>query len=199
MPSETIKYQDIYADQIGEAKQFPKYSTQLMNLANQNAQGTRPRIVGQMSDLITQFSGKSFDDWVRWYLDRHPHSLDQATDLVFAMVTRFAAVIEQIDRQMVHDYLADLVLAKTYVGFKFQQGILRHLSKKYDRPYRSSTPAEESRGIDGYIGDTAISVKPHTYRAKHLPENIEVAMVYYEKTKTGIQIEYTDITPSPSS
>ena len=195
MPSETIKYQDIYADQIGEAKQFPKYSTQLMNLANQNAQGTRPRIVGQMSDLITEFSGKSFDDWVSWYLDRHPHSLDQATDLVFAMVTKFAAVIEQIDRQMVHDYLADLVLAKTYVGFKFQQGILTHLSKKYDKPYRSSTPAEESRGIDGYIGDTAISVKPHTYRAKHLLENIEVAMVYYEKTKTGIQIEYTDITP----
>ncbi|GEM_PF-2690725 len=32
---------------------FPKYSTQLMNLANQNAQGTRPAVVGQMSELIS--------------------------------------------------------------------------------------------------------------------------------------------------
>ena len=29
---------------------FPKYSTQIMNLANQNSQGTRAKIVGQMSD-----------------------------------------------------------------------------------------------------------------------------------------------------
>jgi len=32
--------------------EFPKYSTQIINLANQNAQGTRPAVVGQMSDLI---------------------------------------------------------------------------------------------------------------------------------------------------
>ena len=35
---------------------FPKYATQLINLANQNAQGTRPEVVGQMSELI-QHSG----------------------------------------------------------------------------------------------------------------------------------------------
>jgi len=27
---------------------FPKYSTQLLNLANQNAQATRPKIVGKL-------------------------------------------------------------------------------------------------------------------------------------------------------
>ena len=31
---------------------YPKYATQIMNLANQNAQGTRPNVVGQMSELI---------------------------------------------------------------------------------------------------------------------------------------------------
>jgi hypothetical protein len=41
---------------------------QLLNLANQNAQGTRPKIVGQMSELIEQFGGKSLDEWERWYL-----------------------------------------------------------------------------------------------------------------------------------
>ncbi len=32
-----------------EAQTFPKYATQILNLANQNAQGTRPSVVGQMS------------------------------------------------------------------------------------------------------------------------------------------------------
>ena len=29
-----------------EAPSFPKYVTQIINLANQNAQGTRPKVVG---------------------------------------------------------------------------------------------------------------------------------------------------------
>ena len=36
-----------------ESPEFPKYVTQILNLANRNAQGTRPKVVGQMSNLIT--------------------------------------------------------------------------------------------------------------------------------------------------
>jgi hypothetical protein len=32
-----------------EPVEFPKYATQIINLANQNAQGTRPAVVGQRS------------------------------------------------------------------------------------------------------------------------------------------------------
>ena len=35
---------------------FPKYTSQLINWANQNAQGTRPRIVGQISELFPEFT-----------------------------------------------------------------------------------------------------------------------------------------------
>lgn len=31
-----------------EAYDFPKYTTQIINLVNSNAQGTRPVVVGQM-------------------------------------------------------------------------------------------------------------------------------------------------------
>lgn len=47
---------------------FPKYVTQIINLANQNAQGTRPKVVGQLSDLIQEFPGKTIDEWEQWYL-----------------------------------------------------------------------------------------------------------------------------------
>ena len=38
---------------------YPKYTTQLMNLANQNSQATRPRNVGQLSELIQLFPGQT--------------------------------------------------------------------------------------------------------------------------------------------
>jgi hypothetical protein len=59
---------------------FPKYSTQILNLANRNAQGTRPAVVGQMSDLIQEFSGKSIKEWEEWYLKKHPDAIQKATE-----------------------------------------------------------------------------------------------------------------------
>ena len=59
--------------------EFPKYTTQLINLANQNAQGTRPKMAGQLSDLIQQFPGRSIAEWEEWYIkqksrsDQHGH------------------------------------------------------------------------------------------------------------------------------
>ncbi len=40
-----------------------KYAAPLLNLANQYAQGTRPRVVGQMSELIREFPGRTFAEW----------------------------------------------------------------------------------------------------------------------------------------
>ena len=53
---EIRKYLDI------DTLEFPTYTTQLLNLANQNAQGTRPKVVGQMSDLIQHFTGRTISE-----------------------------------------------------------------------------------------------------------------------------------------
>ena len=176
-----------------KATEFPKYSTQLMNLANQNAQGTRPRIVGQMSDLIHEYPGKTVAEWRDWYLSEKPEALETATSKVFEMVQNFQDVISQINRNMVKDWLYDLVVTKTYIGMNFQEFILKYLSTRRNQDYRFSTPEEESKGIDGYVGELAISIKPITYKSKlTLPETITVEMVYYEKKKDGVWI-YSDI------
>lgn len=47
---------------------FPKYVKPIINMVNQNAQGTRPRVVGQLTDLIQEFSGKTLEEWEQWYL-----------------------------------------------------------------------------------------------------------------------------------
>jgi hypothetical protein len=41
---------------------FPKYATQLINLANQNAQGTRPEISGGDSETCCRIYGKILQD-----------------------------------------------------------------------------------------------------------------------------------------
>ena len=49
---------------------FPKYTSQIINLANQNAQGTRPAVVGQMTELFQKFMEtdieKTIDEWEKW-------------------------------------------------------------------------------------------------------------------------------------
>lgn len=60
--------------------------------------------------------------------------------------------------------------------------------------YRLSGREEELEGIDGYIGDIPVSIKPYTYKAKaELPEHIPVRVMYYKKIKNGIEVNYEEI------
>lgn len=47
-----IKIKNSEVEQLSNASRydFPKYTTQIINLVNSNAQGTRPDVVGQMSE-----------------------------------------------------------------------------------------------------------------------------------------------------
>jgi hypothetical protein len=187
----TLNQEEILRDTVGQIPEFPKYTTQLMNLANQNAQGTRPKVVGQMSELIQEFPGKDYEEWVKWYRQQKPEAIDQATAKVYAMLLNLRKAMENIDETLVRKWVEDLVLTKTYAGLKFQKSILARVSEIKGQPYRLAEPGEESKGIDGYIGQTPVSIKPVTYSSKPmLNEDIPVAIIYYEKVKTGIKISY---------
>jgi polyribonucleotide nucleotidyltransferase len=170
---------------------FPRYTTQIMNLANSNAQGTRPKIVGQMSNLIQEFEGNSFKEWEIWYKERYPDAIENATDKIFEMVEQFKKNIELIDRNLIYQWVEDLVLNKTFAGLNFQEAILRKVAESRNTTYRLSTKEEESKGIDGYIETIPVSIKPLTYLAKMtLSESIAVSMIFYDKKKDGIVIEF---------
>jgi hypothetical protein len=51
--------------------------TQLINLANQNARGTWPEVVGQMRDLIQEYRGRKLEEWEKWYLSSIPKRLNR--------------------------------------------------------------------------------------------------------------------------
>lgn len=180
--------QELLSNQTFE---YPKYSTQIMNLANQNAQGTRPNVVGQMSDLIQEFGSGSMAEWSAWYKEGHPEAIDMATERVFNMVELLKESIKTIDKPTVRKWIEELVVVKTYSGLKFQEAILKKIAEQKDTTYRLSVPAEEAQGIDGLIGEQPVSVKPITYKIENqLPEHIDVPIIFYDKKKSEIVVEY---------
>lgn len=193
----SISNEELQSLNESENTVFPKYTSQLINWANQNAQGTRPRIVGQLSEVFPEFLSDidsiSIVKWKSWYMKHFPQAIDKATDRIFEQVKNLKNAIQLIDKEMVRHWVEDLVVTKTYNGMYVQKAILAKLADSMKLKYRLATPKEESVGIDGYVGDTAYSIKPDTYKTMNrLPEQINVKMIYYTKTKTCLKFEVDD-------
>ena len=187
-----IKNEQIASLSNAPTYSFPKYATQIINLANSDAQGTRPKVVGQMSELIKEFKGSSLSEWVEWYNSKQPDAIKNATDKIYSMFLEMKDAAGKIDRQMVENWVKDLVYTKTYVGLKFQEAIVPYIGKSLGLPYQLASVNQEALGIDGIIGSKPVSIKPITYKVQsnRLSETIEVPIVYYEKKKDGIVIEF---------
>ena len=101
------------------------------------------------------------------------------------MVIKIREATEEIDEEIVHRWIEDLVLYKTYTGLgRNEETIFEKLSEEYGTEHYRSTPEEESRGTGGYLKDQSVSIKPETYRRKgRLREDIQAPIVYYEEYK----------------
>ena len=173
---------------------FPKYVSQIINLANQNAQGTRPRVVGQLTDLIQEVSGKTLDEWEQWYLQRYPDAVKTAKEKILSMLENLKDAMHNIDENMVSVWVKDLVIVQTFIGLQFQEAILKKAAEIKGVDYRLSEKTDESKGIDGYIGNIPVSIKPETYKVKQsLSETIAAKIIYYKKVKNGIEVDYTEV------
>ena len=96
-----------------------------------------------------------------------------------------------ITKDMVENWVKDLVYGKTYCGLRFQTAIISAIASQLNKEWHEATPEEEARGIDGFIGDKPLQIKSATYKLEaRLSETIDVPIVYYDKKKDGINIEY---------
>jgi hypothetical protein len=179
---------------IGEVKDFPLYTTQLINLANQNAQGTRPRVVGQLTELIKACPERTYEGWKKWYLSKYPNAIENATERINEMMNNLKEAVKSIDKSMIKKWVEDLVLEKTFIGLRFQEAILKKVASIKNTNYRPAEPKEESQGIDGFIDDIPVSIKPITYKTKDtLKEQIKVKIIFYNKTKSGLEIDADNV------
>lgn len=177
--------------------EYPKYTSQLINIANQNARGTRADVVGQLSELFEEFRSSgmeiTLENWRAWYMKRYPDTIEASVRKIERHVENLRCAMQLIDHDLILRWVDDLVIDKTFAGLNLQKAILASLAGRLGCEYRLATPEEESKGIDGYVGDTAYSVKPDTYRAKaSLPERIDVKMIYYKKNRGKLELEIDD-------
>lgn len=173
---------------------FPKYTTRLINDAGQISQATRPKYVGQMSELIQEFDGRTLEEWIDWYNEREPNTIDEATEKIYATILKLKEAIALIDKDMVRNWVKDLIYTKTFCGLKVQQAVIAFIASDLGKEgqWRLANKAEEAKGIDGYIGDKPVQVKASTYKSeRQLKEVIDAPIVYYEKKENGFTIEYS--------
>jgi len=194
MKKEKINIEQVLEDLDIEKFVFPKYVTQIINLANQNAQGTRPKVVGQLSDLINQTDEKTSQKWKEFYLKNYGDKIEIATDKIWRMINNFKKAIDKIDKKMIKNWVYDLIINKTAEGLIIQEFILKYLANKFNTSYRLANAQEESKNIDGFIGDIPIQIKSDTYKTKTnvKNENIKVPIIFYRKTDKYITIEYNE-------
>lgn len=179
----------------GETKEFPKYVSPIINLANQFAQGTRPHVVGQMSKLIQECPHKTYQGWKKWYLSKRSDAIENATERILKMLGNLRKALPLINEETVREWVEDLVLVKTFAGLRPQESILKKIASLKGEEYRLSTPEEESKGIDGFVGRTSISIKPETYKTKpYLMEKLQAdKIVFYEKSDNGIVVDISSV------
>ena len=177
-----------------ETPKFSKYISPLTNLANQYAGGTRPKIVGQMTELIKEFVGKNILEWETWYLQQKPEAIKTATEMILNKLNNFRNTLNKIDQSVVEEWVRDLVIVKTFIGLRLQEATLKIGADIKKTSYRLSNPKEEAKGIDGYIGNIPVSLKPDTYKSmKTLPEKIKAKIIYYKKIDGGVELDYGNI------
>ena len=180
-----------------EESDFPKYTTQIMNVFNGGAGScTGPKVVGPLKDIFQKFldSGQepNLENWKKFYEKDHIDKYDIAFQKIKESQSKYINAIKLINDEMLKEYQKDLIIKKTFLGLSVEYFILNYLSEKYELEYRFATSKEESQNIDGYIDGNPIQIKPESHKSNIQVKNINinVPIIYYviEKNKKNIRV-----------
>ena len=126
-----------------------------------------------------------------WYQEQYPDAIAEAIRLIREKLAHFKRAIDGITDDMIELWVRDLVIVKTFIGLKFQEAILKRIADAVQQDYSLSSPEQESRGIDGMIGNREVSIKPISWRDQVIQrEVLKGVLVYYQKTDDGLEIEF---------
>lgn len=187
-----------------ESRQWRPYVSGFLNFANRMSQATRVKNLGSTSQLFRAFRQSegavtSLHDWERFYTNQVVNE-DQQSGLeaistagarLYAQVDRIRAELDQITPQECEDYVRDLVIDKSFIGHGIEEAVLRKIAEKTGRIFTPSTLDDERRGIDGYLDDEPVSVKPASYRADENTHDtpLPAKVFYYALSESDVTSE----------
>ena len=165
-----------------------KYVGSVVNKANAFSNASKPKNVGQMSDLIQEYrkttDTPNVSGWQDFYFSiGGEQKIDEAAKKTYDMIEKIRENLEDLTLEDVRAWMKDLIVNKTYDGLMIQEKILKSLAKD---SWRLSTREEEARGIDGYIDGEPVQIKPVSYKSNMQAnlQNINCRIIYYEKIKS---------------
>jgi len=176
--------------ETGEEYDFPKYVPTILNKAMNVARANGSHVVGQTSEIKKHFREEypngTYEDWVEFYNSEYDGEkrIEKSIEKTYKMLQNFKKVIGGIDESIVEDYIKEFIYYKTPQGFDDEKLIFEKLSEIYNKEYKRSTKEEEPGGIDGYLCDQPVSIKPMSYKREGNPYDIDVPIVYYEDFKS---------------
>jgi hypothetical protein len=134
------------------------------------------------------------EEWEQWYLQRYPDAINSAKEKIISMLENLKDAMRKIDEDTVYEWARDLVIVQTFIGLQFQEAILKKAAEIKGVHYRMAERTGEREGVDGYLGNVPVSIKPETYKLKGaLREEIPAKLIYYKKVKNGIEVDYSEV------
>lgn len=143
-----------------------------------------------MSELIKDFRNNldthEIDDWEKYY--DGSDKIDDATEKIWKCILDIKENLSYLTKEDVRAWTYDLIINKTHSGLQIQLDVLKISAN--GRPYRLANTEEEAKGIDGFIGDEPVSIKPNTYKKTIScgKEKIPYRIIYYTNGTKGIKI-----------
>lgn len=199
MAKSKIKFNDVSSANGTQKIQLPKYSSQVINLANGYSKATRPANVGQVSEDIKTFRddetliGYTNQDWINWHKNKYPEGIQKATDATWVMFQKMVQSLNTITKEDIQKWEEDFVFSKTYDGLMVQNAIVKKIAEEINtQNYRLASPEEERQGIDGYINNHPVQIKSDTYdRTGRLHnEEMQCVVISYQKSNKTIIFDY---------
>lgn len=143
-----------------------KYSSQLLNLANSNTKGTVKEKIGSVKEnwqeMRDQNVAGTLENWTNFYIEKYGEKqLERSGQDVYIMIQKLRKTLEQVTEDMCVEYVKEVVYNKTAMGMGGEEMAIQVVANYFNMPYRYSTAEEETQGIDGWIGDKPVQVKPH--------------------------------------
>lgn len=185
-----------------ERSNFPLNTKPILNIATQNSQCTRPKIVGSMKEFFTEFlqsrCGLSVDDWEQFYRQEKngTERIRVAAAKLHDYLNKMPLDHSVFTFELAEQYISDLVINKTHYGMSGEYYAVVAAAAHFGQSYRFSTAEEETQGIDAWIGATPVQVKPHDSVAKHhVRNNADVnktMVITYEAKKDRCYIHNPD-------
>lgn len=202
---------------VDEEKEFPlpKYTTQILNLISSNAQATRPKYVGQMSEIVPAFikeyhkENNKFPDWKDWedyYLENYKDEYEAGKKRLKEYLEIHKEALDLLindDGSILENWYNKFIMIQNFKGFQYEEFIFHYIKREIfkEKKYsvRKATPDEESKGIDIVVSKKDdylfLNIKPldsfeRIEKRMNLNHNYEVILIFYSIKEDDLEIRF---------